>query len=93
MALKFKPEALFKGGAKAAPKKAAAKKVLVRRLIASARAGGVTVPQGQRPARWPTCPCLGFAASVHSAAPVQRNSRCVAGIAHPVGRGVTAQQD
>jgi light-harvesting complex II chlorophyll a/b binding protein 5 len=28
MALKFKPEALFKGGAKAAPKKAAAKKVV-----------------------------------------------------------------
>jgi hypothetical protein len=31
MALRFKPEALFKGGAKAAPKKAAkaAKKVLI----------------------------------------------------------------
>jgi len=28
MALRFKPEALFKGGAKAAPKKAATKKVL-----------------------------------------------------------------
>lgn len=59
MALKFKPEALFKGGAKAAPKKAAAKKVLVRRLIASARAGGVNTPQGQRPARWAPAPAWG----------------------------------
>lgn len=37
MALKFKPEALFKGGAKAAPKKVAkaAKKVLISFIKAS----------------------------------------------------------
>jgi hypothetical protein len=35
MALRFKPEALFKGGAKAAPKKAVAAKKVLNRLCFS----------------------------------------------------------
>ena len=45
MALKFKPEALFKGGAKAAPKKAASavKKVLIS--ACSSQSAGTSICQ------------------------------------------------